>query len=139
VIILDTNVVSAMMLDPPEPAVVRLLDRRAPESIWTTSVTLFEIQDGIERLPPSRKRSQLEQRFQRALDQVFENRLLAFDGEAAYSAAKLSAGRKRRGTPVETRDTMIAGIVISRRAEFATRNVRHFRDLGLLVIDPWSA
>jgi predicted nucleic acid-binding protein len=33
---------------------------------------------------------------------------------------------------------MIAGIVISRRAELATRNVRHFRDLDVPIIDPWS-
>lgn len=39
--------------------------------------------------------------------------------------------------PMEDRDTMIAGIVISRRAEFATRNVRHFADLDA-VIDPWN-
>ena len=128
------------MLDPPDPVIIRLLDRRASDSIWTTSITLFEIRDGIERLPPSRKRSQLEESFRRALDQVLENRLLAFDGEAASSAAKLSAGRKRRGAPIEIRDTMIAGIVIARRAELATRNVRHFLDLGLsAVIDPWNS
>ena len=138
-IILDTNVVSAMMLDPPDPAPLRLFDNRAPESIWTTSITLFEIQTGIEQLPASRRRSQLEESFRRALDRTFQGRLLAFDEAAAHAAAALSADRRRRGTPIEIRDTMIAGIVISRRAEFATRNIRHFRDLGLPVIDPWSA
>jgi hypothetical protein len=139
VIVLDTDVVSAMMLDPPDPTLLRLLDSRVPESIWTTSVTLFEIQVGIERLPPSRKRSQLEDSFARALERALQDRFLAFDESAARAAAKLSAERQRRGAPVEIRDTMIAGIVISRRAELATRNVRHFRDLGLPVIDPWAA
>lgn len=128
-----------MMLDPPDPAVIRLLDNRASESIWTTSVTVFEIQVGIERLPPSRQRLQLEERFQRALDQTFQRRSLAFDDGAAYAAARLSADRQRRGRPIDTRDTMIAGIVIARRAELATRNIRHFADLGVRVIDPWSA
>jgi predicted nucleic acid-binding protein len=37
------------------------------------------------------------------------------------------------------RDPQIAGIVIARRAEFATRNVRHFADLNVDVINPWDA
>ena len=34
---------------------------------------------------------------------------------------------------------MIAGIALARRAAIATRNVRHFADLDVSVIDPWSA
>jgi len=37
------------------------------------------------------------------------------------------------------RDTLIAGIVVSRRAELATRNLRHFDDLEIAVVDPWAA
>jgi predicted nucleic acid-binding protein len=138
-IILDTNVVSAMMRLPPDPAVISLLDKRDPESIWTTSITLFEVRQGIERLPESRRRVQLESASQRAFDQMFAGKTLEFDAEAAYSAAVLAAERERRGKPGDFRDTLIAGIVLSHRAEFATRNVRHFADLDLPVIDPWSA
>ena len=42
------------------------------------------------------------------------------------------------GQPVEFRDTQIAGIVLARQAALATGNVRHFRDLSIKVIDPWS-
>jgi hypothetical protein len=37
------------------------------------------------------------------------------------------------------RDTQIAGIALARRAGIVTRNLRHFADAGLQVIDPWSA
>jgi predicted nucleic acid-binding protein len=33
----------------------------------------------------------------------------------------------------------IAGIAAARRATLATRNIRHFADLGVELIDPWSA
>jgi len=138
VIILDTNVVSAMMIEPPDAAVIKLLDERAPDSIWTTTVTLFELRFGIEYLPQSRQRSRLERALDRALEHTFQGRMLPFDEAAAHESATLSADRRRRGRPVEVRDTMIAGIVISRRAEFATGNVRHFADLGVAVIDPWA-
>jgi predicted nucleic acid-binding protein len=138
-IVLDTNVVSAMMRSPPDSTVISLLDKRDPDSIWTTSITLFEIRQGIERLPDSRRRAELEAAAQRAFDRVFAGRVLEFDSEAAHSAAVLAADRARHGRPGDFRDTLIAGIVLSRHAEFATRNVRHFADLDVSVVDPWAA
>jgi toxin FitB len=71
--------------------------------------------------------------------QDLQNRVLPVDELAAHEAASLAVQRERRGTPMDLRDTLIAGIVISRRGELATRNVRHFDDLDVNVIDPWSA
>ena len=47
-IVLDTNVVSALMRREPDPVVVAWLDRLPPESIWTTSITVFEVRLGLE-------------------------------------------------------------------------------------------
>lgn len=138
-IILDTNVVSAIMRLTPDPAVLSLLDGYDPDAIWTTSITLFEIRQGIERLPESRRRTALEAGARRAFEQTFEGRVLAFDPDAAHTAALVAADRIRRGKPIDFRDTLIAGVVLSRRAEFATRNVRHFADLDVPVVDPWAA
>jgi predicted nucleic acid-binding protein len=138
-IILDTNVVSALMRLPPDTAVISLLNAYDPDSIWTTAVTFFEVRQGIERLPDSRRRADLDAAATRAFDQMLAGKVLDFDTDAARSAAILAAARERHGRPGDFRDTMIAGIVLSHRAEFATRNVRHFADLDLPVIDPWSA
>jgi predicted nucleic acid-binding protein len=50
----------------------------------------------------------------------------------------LMAQRKRKGRPVEVRDTILAGIVLANRATLATRNTLHFADLPLTVINPWE-
>jgi len=136
-IILDTNVISALMKVEVNSLVVRWLNDQPRESVWTTSVTMFELQVGIERLPSSRRRSILEEQLARVLQEDIEDRVLTFDLPAANATAALSAQRERRGRPIDLRDAMIAGIAISRRAEFATRNVRHFADLDVPVIDPW--
>jgi hypothetical protein len=60
-----------------------------------------------------------------------------FDTVAARAAAQLSAIRRGQGRPQDVRDTMIAGIAISHRATLATRNVRHFADLPVTVVNPW--
>lgn len=137
-IILDTNVLSALMRTAPEAEVVRWLDHQPAESIWITSITLFETRLGLALLPRGRRRQLLELAFDRLLAEDLENRVLDFDSAAATEAATLAASRQRAGRPVDMRDTQIAGIALARRATLATRNVRHFQDLSVTVIDPWQ-
>lgn len=138
-IILDTNVISALMSSAPEKAVVRWLDRQPAESIWISTVTLFEVLLGIGRLPAGRRRRELQAGFDSLLQDDLENRVLDFDTAAAAEAARLAVERERKGRPVDVRDTFIAGIALARRATLATRNIRHFQDLSVPVVDPWHA
>jgi predicted nucleic acid-binding protein len=137
-IVLDTNVLSALMRTSPDRAVVDWLDRQPAESIWTTSITVFETRFGLALLPAGRRRSALEAAFAQVLDGDLEHRVLDFDSASAAAAASVAAERHRAGRPVDLRDTQIAGIVLARRATLATRNVRHFAD-AVSVIDPWAA
>ena len=137
-IVLDTNVLSALMQREADPAVVAWLDLQPSESVWTTAVTVFEIRFGLELLAPGRRKRQLEDAFSRALDEDFQGRILVFDAEAAEEAASRAAERRAVGKTVDFRDIEIAGIVSARRATLATRNVRHFMDLGIELVDPWA-
>jgi len=139
VIILDTNVLSALMQTVPDGAVVDWLDRQPTESIWITTITLFEAHLGIALLPKGRRQRALAAAFDQLLSEDLENRVLDFDAAAALEAAVLAAARQEAGHPVDMRDTQIAGIALARRAAIATRNVRHFGDLRVPVVDPWSA
>lgn len=138
-IILDTNVLSALMRNEPEDQVVRWLDRQPAESVWTTSITVFEARFGIALLPQGGRRKALEQSFVRLLQEDLENRILDFDGAAAGEAATLAAAGQKAGRSVDFRDTQIAGIALSRHASIATRNVRHFQGLKISVVDPWKS
>ncbi len=138
-IILDTNVLSALMRTAPEAPVVAWLDRQPAESVWITSITLFEARLGLALLPTGRRRRRLEAIFARLLKEDLENRVLDFDSAAATEAASVSAERQKAGRPVDMRDTQIAGIALARRATLATRNVRHFGDLKVPIVDPWAA
>lgn len=138
-IILDTDVLSALMDNVPEQAVVQWLDRQPAESIWITAVTLFEVHLGIGKLPAGRRRRDLQSSFAKLLEEFLESRVLDFDSAAAVEAAALAAVRDRKGRPIDARDTFIAGIALARRATLATRNVRHFEDLSVPVVDPWHA
>ena len=40
---------------------------------------------------------------------------------------------------VDLRDTLIAGIALANQAQLATRNLRHFNDTSLRLINPFPA
>ena len=137
-ILLDTSVLSALMQAEPEPTVVSWLDSQPAESIWTTSITVYEIRFGLEILAMGRKRRTLEEAFAQMLAEDFEGRVVPFDESSAQWAGRFAAERRRAGRTIEIRDAQIAGIAAARKAAIATRNVRHFEDLGPELIDPWS-
>jgi len=136
-IILDTNVISELMQLAPDPIVAEWLDRQPRISIWTTAVTVLEIQRGIQILPGGKRRVRLGQEFDRLVFDRLAGRIASFDEAAAHKAASLVADRETRGKESDVEDGMIAGIVIARHATLATRNTRHFDDLPGKVVNPW--
>ena len=138
-IVLDTNVISELMRPQPDAGVLGWMDRQPMRSIWTTTVTLYELRSGILSMRTGRKRTMLNEFFERWLETVLERRILNFDTEAAERAAEITAVRTTKGRPVDSRDTMIAGIVLANHATLATRNVWHFEDIAKSVVNPWEA
>jgi toxin FitB len=139
VIVLDTNVLSALMRTNPDDVVVEWLDRQPADSVWLTSITVFEARFGLALLPKGRRRSGLERAFDRVLTEDLSSRVLALDEMAAVTAAQLAADRQLAGRIVDLRDSLIAGIAQARRATIATRNTRHFEGLDVPVVDPWHS
>ena len=137
-ILLDTNVLSALMQREPDQTVVAWLDEQPSESVWTTAITVFEVRMGLELLAKGRRRSQLEQEFGRLLAEDLDGRVQLFDRAAADAAGTIAASRQRAGRTVEIRDVQIAGVVNSRKATLATRNMRHFEGLSIRLVNPWE-
>ena len=137
-IILDSNVLSALMRDVPDQMVASWMDRQPQSSLWTSSITILEIQTGLQVMPAGKRKASLSEGFERLLDRM-DHRIAVFDEQAARLAAELTGLRQKKGRVGELRDTMIAGIVLAHRASLATRNVTHFADISATVINPWVA
>jgi len=137
-IILDTNVLSALMHATPDKNVVAWLDRQPRTSIWTTSVTILEVRFGLQIMAGGKRRSALIDAFEGLLEKI-GHRVVPFDASAAQQAGDLMASRHKKGRPGELRDTMIAGIALAQHATLATRNKAHFRDVSVPLVDPWVA
>ena len=137
-IILDTNVLSALMRPVPESQVVTWLDGQPPTSVWTTSVTVLEVRFGMQILAAGKRRTLLTEAFQKLLEKIGQ-RVLTFDVVAAQQATDLMAARHKKGRPVDLRDTMIAGIALAQHATLATRNTVYFEDTSIPLVNPWTA
>jgi hypothetical protein len=138
VIILDTNVLSALMRETPDTNVIVWLDQQPRTSIWTTSITVLEVRFGLQIMPLGKRRSILMRSFEELIEKI-DSRVVPFDDPAAREASDLMASRHKKGRPGDLRDTMIAGIALAQHATLATRNTAHFADASVSLVDPWAA
>lgn len=137
-IILDTNVLSALMLSEPVAAVVDWLDAQPRISIWTTSVSILEIRYGLQTMSSGRRQTEMIRSFEQILVKTIDRRIANLDAAAAQHTADLMTVRKQHGRMGDLRDAMIGGIVLSSRARLATRNTKHFDDLPIPLVNPWK-
>ncbi len=137
-ILLDTNVVSEAMKPAPDDAVRAWLDDQAAETLYLSSVTIAELMFGIGALPGGKRKEKLTG----ALDGVMElfvDRILPFDVDAARHYADLAVKARAAGKGFPTPDGYIAAIAASKGFVVATRDTSAFDAAGVEVIDPWKA
>ena len=137
-IILDTNVISEVMLPEPSLVVMDWLDARPTFDLATTAINIAELRFGLARLPAGRRRIDRERLLGQILDRSFGNRILSFDRLAADAYGELVAGREHSGRPLVGPDGFIAAIAVSRGVAIATRDVRGFEGCGVEIINPWA-
>jgi len=137
-IVLDTNVVSEAMEAAPNPAVLAWLDEQAAETLYLSSVTLAELLFGMGGLPAGRRKEALTQMLDGLLA-LFEDRVLAFDTNAARHYADLAVTARAAGKGFPTPDGYIAAIAKARGFTVATRDIAPFKAASLNVINPWEA
>ena len=138
-IIVDTNVISEFFRIEPSLRVRDWMNGQNATELYTTTITVMELRQGCLMLDAGRARTRIEGGLARMISETFDGRILPFDIAAAEAAGELFARRRRNGFTVEIRDTQIAGIAIAHGGAIAMRNVRHFSDLSVDVIDPWRA
>ena len=71
------------------------------------------------------------------LKDIFANRILSFDIEAAHHYGGLAIAARKRGQGFPVPDGYIAAIAASHVFAIATRDTAPFASVGLTVIDPW--
>lgn len=137
-IVVDANVFSAVMGERINETVRAWLEAQPTESLYLTAVTVFELEFGLATAPAGRKRDLLMASYRHIRERGSNSRVLQLDDRAGRIAARIAADRKEKRVTVGLADTLLAGIALSHGATLATRNVRHFADLAIDVVNPWG-
>lgn len=135
--LLDTNVVSEPASRFPDARVLEWLSAQDSEAMYVSAVTLAEIEEGIARLPQSRRRTQLENWRDELIDAVGA-RLLAVDARVGMAWGVVRARLGRHNHTIAPLDGFIAATAEVHDMTVVTRNVRHFRAWGGRVLNPWQ-
>ena len=139
--LLDTNVLSEFSRrGEPDPQVRKWLSSAVPESLYVSILMLAEIRRGIELLPVSKRREQLESWLETELVASFRDaNILPVTKAIAERWAVLSARGQERGVQLAVMDGLIAATALEHGLTLVTRNVRDFSSLPVPMLNPWEA
>ena len=133
-IVLDTNVLSESFRADASPQVLDYV--ATTRDLVVTATSVFELLEGVSRLPEGRRRRDILEAIELVLGS-FSSRVLPYTGVTARLQAGIAATRRATGRPIDMEDGMIAATCVEHGATLVTRNTREFEGLGLELVNPW--
>lgn len=100
-------------------------------------MTQAELLFGIRALPAGKRRNMLDKALDGLLE-LFPDRVLPFDTEAARHYAELAVTARNGGRGFPTPDGYIAAIAAAKGFIVTSRDSSPFEAAGLSVINPWE-
>ena len=131
--ILDTNAVSALMRG--DAAMIERLAAVMPTDVAVPQPVMAEIAYSIERLPRSKRRAALEERFN-----LVAAELARADWTDGVSRAygRIKATLEKRGTRIEDFDAAIAAHAVAADATLVTADREHMLRIPGLDVEDWT-
>ncbi|MDA0661001.1 MAG: type II toxin-antitoxin system VapC family toxin [Planctomycetota bacterium] len=132
--LVDASVLSEATKSQPAPIVLQWLAEHDAR-LLVNPVILGELEYGIRLLPSGKKRSQLQEWFDRGLKQL---NCIVIDVGTAGHWATLLADLKQKGKSMPVKDSLIAATAIQHDLIIATRNVADFKKTGVATVNPFE-
>jgi hypothetical protein len=121
----------------PAASVVEWVASQPASRLFIKAVTQGEILYGIGVLPKWKRRDRIANAAKAMFAEDFNDRILAFNSDAAASYADIAVARRRKHRPISQFDAQIAAIARSSGAAVATLNVLDFEGCGIELVNPW--
>jgi tRNA(fMet)-specific endonuclease VapC len=131
--VLDTNAVSALMRG--EALVVERLKQRNRGDVSVPHPALAEIAYGIARLPPSKRRAALQERFDLIRSEIARS---DWTEEVSEAFGSIKATLERQGRRIEDFDVAIAAHALARGATLVTANLDHMARVPGILVEDWA-
>ncbi len=138
-ILIDTNIVSEAFKKLPDRNVERWFLAQPEAELFICTPVLAELHYGVNLLPDGKKKRELARVTEELELEFFAHRVLPIDAVAARHFGEIRALRYKAGRSVAPMDILIAAIARANSMTLATRNLYHFEDLGITLINPFEA
>ena len=116
-------------------AVVDRLAATEPGDVGIPQPVIAEIAYGIERLPRSKRRRTLQERFELVCSEL---QRVEWTDAVSHAYGRIKAALERRGTRIEDFDAAIAAHAFASGATLVTSNVDHMSRVPGLRVEDWS-
>ena len=133
-LVLDTNAVSALMKG--DPGIIERLKQRSKAEVTVPQPVLAEIAYGIERLPKSKRKEALQERFDLVRSELAR---CTWTDEVSECFGRIKAALERKGQRIEDFDAAIAAHALATGATLITANLDHMTRVPGLTVEDWSA
>lgn len=137
-VLLDTCTISELVSKQPNSKVVEYVDSLDPEDIYLSVITIGEIVKGIEKLPKSRRKADLQTWLKDDLLVRFEGNIVALDTDVLIEWGVLTARLESSGRIMPAMDSLIAASALAKKMTLITRNVSDFDSAGIEIFNPWE-
>lgn len=135
--LLDTCVISELVVKKPDEKVIEWIDNIEQESVYLSVITIGEIRKGIEKLPESKRKITLQWLNDELLIR-FRGKILAINTDVMLVWGELTGRLESEGNKMPAMDSLIAAIAIHNNCSLVTRNEDDFKYAGLIIINPWK-
>lgn len=137
--LLDTNCISEVVRQNPEPRVLSWLDATDERLLYLSVLTIGEIRHGVASLPQSKRRTRLESWLEIELQARFLGRVLPIEAAIADRWGILTAAARKNGIHLGAIDGLLAATALHFNLTLVSRNVKDFAGTQVLLLDPWIA
>ena len=131
--VLDTNAVSAVMKG--ETNTLTRLRKISRSDVAIPQPVLGELAYGLARLPASRRRERLRERYERVRSEFPR---APWTDEVTDRFGEIKATLERQGERIEDFDAAVAAHALAQGATLVTANVEHMRRVPGLKLEDWT-
>jgi tRNA(fMet)-specific endonuclease VapC len=136
--LIDTNIISEIISKQPNQNVLDFFNTLDSKNLYLSVITIGELKYGIDRLPDSKRKTQLNKWFETLLIKYQPN-IIDIDIETMIIWSNINKQTKEKGITLTIMDSLIASSALNHNLILVTRNIKDFYHIkNITLLNPFE-